>query len=458
MYYLAAPKHAAVKAFHSCLLEHTEIGTIDRQEAVSMLPVLFLDVQPAQRVLDMCASPGSKTTQVIDFLLSASPETNALNGMVIANDLDKKRAYMLVHRLTRNTLRNAVVTCGAGDLFPGLYDKASGALQPTNVFDRVLCDVPCSGDGTLRKNQALWKEWHIGQGLTLHPIQLALALRGAALLKIGGVMVYSTCSFNPVENEAVVAELLRRSGGVLELVDVSQKLPALVYRKGRTSWNVGWRSKSKSTHKGHLFKANPASGSETGEASSTKTQSLHEWFGSYDAIPQELRGQRLMRSMFAPAGQDALELQKTLRLIPTDQNSGGFFIAVLRKTTDLPGDKQQGLAALEENLDLTPPTDYICKLCNEQGHFLKNCAQYVPDKQFEPSSTRGEQTPKIKKQRTEDAEKPYVKPRETLYRPIGDDAWELIREFYGMQDAALKVGALRLLCVYVLWRHTDFNS
>lgn len=433
-----------MKAFHSCLLEHTEIGTIDRQEAVSMLPVLFLDVQPTQHVLDMCASPGSKTTQVIDFLLAASPEKNASNGMVIANDLDKKRAYMLVHRLTRNTLRNAVVTCGAGDLFPGLYDKASSELQSTNVFDRVLCDVPCSGDGTLRKNQALWKEWHIGQGLTLHPIQLALALRGAALLKIGGIMVYSTCSFNPVENEAVVAELLRRSGGALELMDVSQKLPALVYRKGRTSWNVGWRSKSKSTHKGHLFKANTTASDENGEDNNSKKQSLHEWFNSYDDIPQELRGQRLMRSMFAPAGSDeaiAAELQKTLRLIPTDQNSGGFFIAVLRKTANLPGDKQQGLAAREENLDLTPPADYVCKLCNQQGHFLKNCAQYVPDKQFEASNTEGEQqTPKTKKQRTEKAEKePYVKPRETLYRPIGDDAWELIQDFYGIQDAALKV-------------------
>lgn len=436
---LPAPKHAAVKAFHSCLLEHTEMGTIDRQEAVSMLPVLFLDVQPAQRVLDMCASPGSKTTQVIDFLLSASGS----NGMVIANDLDKKRAYMLVHRLTRNTLRNAVVTCGAGDAFPGLYER--GTLQPTNVFDRVLCDVPCSGDGTLRKNQTLWKEWHIGQGLTLHPVQLALALRGAALLKVGGVMVYSTCSFNPVENEAVVAELLRRSGGALELVDVSTRLPALVYRKGRRSWNVGWRSKSKSSHKGHVFKA--ASATEDGAASSTQ---LHEWFATYDAIPQDLRGQRLVGSMFAPAAADpvATELEKTLRLIPTDQNSGGFFIAVLRKTADLPGDKQQGLPALDENLELTPPAGYVCKICNASGHFLKNCAQYDPNFQA-PGADNTEHAPKTKKQRTDGSAEPYVKPRETLYRPISDDAWELIQSFYGIEDAALKVR----LCVQRRWRH-----
>lgn len=426
------------------------MGTIDRQEAVSMLPVLFLDVQPAQRVLDMCASPGSKTTQVIDFLLSSSSSTaekETSKGMVIANDLDKKRAYMLVHRLSRNTLRNAVVTCGAGDSFPGLYDKASGSLQPTNVFDRVLCDVPCSGDGTLRKNQALWKEWHIGQGLTLHPIQLSLALRGAALLKIGGVMVYSTCSFNPVENEAVVAELLRRSGGALELVDVSQKLPQLKYRKGRTKWNVGWRSKSKSTHKGHIFKATAAGEGEKRESTDSNVQ-LHEWFGSYDGIPQDLRGQRLVRSMFAPATSDAisLELEKTLRLIPTDQNSGGFFIAVLRKKADLPGDKQEGLAPLNENLDLVPPADYVCKLCNAQGHFMKNCEKYIPETKYTP-----EQAPKAKKQRTESEsdKKAYVKPRETLYRPVSDDVWEQIQQFYGIEDEGLKV-RFTYWCIHTL--------
>ncbi|TYZ59485.1 hypothetical protein PybrP1_013040 [[Pythium] brassicae (nom. inval.)] len=430
----SAPKHEAVKAFHSCLLEHTEMGTIDRQEAVSMLPVLFLDVQPAHRVLDMCASPGSKTTQMIDFLLSSEGS----NGMVVANDLDKKRAYMLVHRLTRNTLRNAVVTCGAGNSFPGLYERGSGELQPTNVFDRVLCDVPCSGDGTLRKNQALWKEWHIGQGLTLHPTQLSLALRGAALLKVGGVMVYSTCSFNPIENEAVVAELLRRSDGALELVDVSAKVPSLVYRKGRSEWNVGWRSKSKSTHKGHLFRATTAGSTadENENETATDAPQLHEWFANYDDIPQDLRGQRVLRSMFAPAASSAVapQLEKTLRLIPTDQNSGGFFIAVLRKTANLPGNKQEGLSAVEENLDLTPPEGYVCKLCNEQGHLLKKCTKYVPVDEFKAA----DQAPKLKKQRTGDAAEPYVKPRETLYRPISDEAWETIQQFYGIEDASLK--------------------
>ncbi|RLN26646.1 hypothetical protein BBJ28_00008874 [Nothophytophthora sp. Chile5] len=413
--------------FPSATYFHNEIAV----NPPNMLPVLFLDVQRGHRVLDMCASPGSKTTQVIDFLLSSDSSNGAgESGLVVANDLDKKRAYMLVHRLTRNTLRRAIVTCGAGDTFPGLYDAEKKTLQTTNVFDRVLCDVPCSGDGTLRKNQALWKEWHIGQGLTLHPTQLALALRGAALLKVGGIMVYSTCSFNPVENEAVVAELLRRADGSLELLDVSQKLPHLVARPGRPHWRVGWRSKSKSTHKGHLFKGDTAEGS-------------HDWFDSYDLLSQELRGNRVMRSMFPPEGAAAQELSKTLRLIPMDQNSGGFFIAVLRKKADLPGtgDRQEGLEPLEET-EAAPPSDYVCKLCSNAGHFMKNCSKYLPDSDF-AASTSTLLKPQKKKRRMEsettgEAQKTGAKKRETLYRPIGDDVWKLLREFYGLEDDSIK--------------------
>uniref|UniRef100_M4B8D2 SAM-dependent MTase RsmB/NOP-type domain-containing protein n=1 Tax=Hyaloperonospora arabidopsidis (strain Emoy2) TaxID=559515 RepID=M4B8D2_HYAAE len=400
-----------------------------------MLPVLFLEVQRGHRVLDMCASPGSKTTQVIDFLLSSEGSNGEeQSGLVVANDLDKKRAYMLVHRLSRNTLRRAVVTCGPGDTFPGLYDAETATLKPTNVFDRVLCDVPCSGDGTLRKNQALWKEWHIGQGLTLHPVQLALAIRGAALLKVNGLMVYSTCSFNPVENEAVVAELLRRAGGSLELLDVSKKLPELVVRPGRSKWRVGWRSKSKSTNKGHLFKGANDEITHAGPR-------YHEWFDKYDLTVQRLRGKRVTRSMFAPEGDIAQELRKTLRLIPTDQNSGGFFIAVLRKVRDLPGEegRQEGLPQLEE-MEMMPPADYICKLCGKGGHFLKSCQKFLSDAEFAASNLLAESQKKrvdVSTDAVNGAKKQSEKKRETLYRAIGDDVWQQLQDFYGLEDETL---------------------
>ena len=75
----------------------------------------------------------------------------------------------------------------------------------------MLCDVPCSGDSTLRKAPDIWRRWAAPNGNGLHPLQLRIALHAAHLLRVGGRMVYSTCSFNPVEDEAVVAEVgLRR--------------------------------------------------------------------------------------------------------------------------------------------------------------------------------------------------------------------------------------------------------
>ena len=74
-------------------------------------------------------------------------------------------------------------------------------------YDRVLCDVPCSGDGTLRKAPDIWRRWVASNGNGLHLLQLRIALQAAHQLRVGGRMVYSTCTFNPVEDEAVVAEV-----------------------------------------------------------------------------------------------------------------------------------------------------------------------------------------------------------------------------------------------------------
>lgn len=192
-----------MQAFRDFLVHHAEEGNISRQEAVSMIPALLLDVQHEHRVLDLCAAPGSKTKQVMEELYerSASQQSTA-SGFIVANDANEKRGHLLVHQLQRLGFDNAVVTCHNGQAFPGLYDDA-GVLRETNVFDRVICDVPCSGDGTIRKNKNLWRQWALGSPLTLNKVQLELALRAAALLKPGGLMVYSTCSLNPIENESV---------------------------------------------------------------------------------------------------------------------------------------------------------------------------------------------------------------------------------------------------------------
>lgn len=84
---------------------------------------------------------------------------------------------------------------------------AVGGEQPLR-FDRILCDVPCSGDGTLRKSPVIWRRWNAGPGNMLHKLQLQVACKGVRLLKVGGRLVYSTCSLNPIENESVVAGIV----------------------------------------------------------------------------------------------------------------------------------------------------------------------------------------------------------------------------------------------------------
>lgn len=116
--------------------------------------------------------------------------------------------------------------------------------QDGNIsFDRILCDVPCSGDGTLRKNPDLWKKWNPGHAFSLQSVQLRIATRGIQLLAPGGLMVYSTCSMNPIENESVVTQLLQAFPGQIALVDISDKLPGLQTKPGLNKWCVMGKNK-----------------------------------------------------------------------------------------------------------------------------------------------------------------------------------------------------------------------
>uniref|UniRef100_A0A183CD42 SAM_MT_RSMB_NOP domain-containing protein n=1 Tax=Globodera pallida TaxID=36090 RepID=A0A183CD42_GLOPA len=186
-------RHPILKEFHQFLVNETELGNISRQEACSMVPPLLLDVQPHHRVLDACAAPGSKTMQIIELMHEncSNPE-----GLVVANDSDYKRCYLLVRQtLKRMPTANVVVVSHDASQLPTVLD----ANKRPVLFDRILCDLICSGDGTLRKNPELWKSWDPLKGVNLHKLQLQIALRCLELLAEGGLMIYSTCSLNPVE-------------------------------------------------------------------------------------------------------------------------------------------------------------------------------------------------------------------------------------------------------------------
>ena len=118
------------------------------------------------------------------------------------------------------------------------FFKAPDGQVRSIYYDRIVCDVPCSGDGTFRKNVDIWKKWNFAHACNLHSIQMRVAQRAAELLAPDGVMVYSTCSMNPVENEAVVYNLLLKFKGQLELLDVRHKLPGMKTANGLYSWKV----------------------------------------------------------------------------------------------------------------------------------------------------------------------------------------------------------------------------
>lgn len=271
------------------LVLETEVGNISRQEAVSMIPPLLMDIKPHHAVFDMCAAPGSKTAQLVEAL-HAEDEKRAPTGFVLANDSDYKRSHMLVHQVKRLNSANFMVVNHDAQLFPKI--KLNGASEFLK-FDRILCDVPCSGDGTMRKNVNVWKDFTVGNALGLHLLQLNILNRGLQLLKKGGRLVYSTCSLSPVENEAVVAAALRKWGAQIKLVNCDNELPGLVRRKGLSTWKVLGKD-------------------------------MEEKEKGAEGIPE---------TAFPPSETEAGEfhLDNCIRVYPHLQNTGGFFITVFEK-------------------------------------------------------------------------------------------------------------------------------
>eukprot|EP01138_Halocafeteria_seosinensis_P001893 gb/GECG01001939.1/.p1 GENE.gb/GECG01001939.1/~~gb/GECG01001939.1/.p1 ORF type:complete len:830 (+),score=119.76 gb/GECG01001939.1/:1-2490(+) len=330
-------KNPVTKPFHQWLVTQTSVGNISRQEAVSMIPPLLLDVKSDHKVLDMCASPGSKTMQLLESLHTNGIDDDSMpTGLVIANDNESKRAYMLIHQCKRIGSNALAVTCHDGQRFPNLKEinadagnsSTTGTLEE-GVFERVLCDVPCSGDGTLRKSPDLWRRWDPILGLGVHKLQIQIALRGLELLKVGGLMVYSTCTFNPIEDEAVVKTILSRTEGAVEIVDCSDKLEGLKHREGLKSWKVIDQQMNEYTN----YEEALSVAKESEEIfKNKKNEDENE-----TREPKSRSAHRLLPTMFPPAAAEAerLNLNRCLRLMPQDSNTGGFFVCLLKKTKPL---------------------------------------------------------------------------------------------------------------------------
>ncbi|HEY8342312.1 MAG TPA: RsmB/NOP family class I SAM-dependent RNA methyltransferase [Calditerricola sp.] len=190
------------------------------QEPSAMLPATLLDVRPGERVLDLCAAPGGKATQLAAALGG--------RGVLVANDVHPKRIKALVHNLEVQGVTNAVVT----NDYPAHLARVFPAY-----FDKVLVDAPCSGEGMFRKDPALINEWSLDRVNWCIQQQKGLLRHAATMLRPGGLLVYSTCTFNPEENEAIIEWFLRRHPE-FELVDVPHQ-PG--WAGGRPDWVDGGR-------------------------------------------------------------------------------------------------------------------------------------------------------------------------------------------------------------------------
>ena len=192
-------------------IEHS-LGYFYVQEAVSMIPPIVLEPKPDEFVLDMCAAPGSKASQIAQYMEN--------KGILIANDYKGIRIAPLGINLQRMGITNAIITLMEGRFFKNFE------------FDKILVDAPCSGTGTIRKSLKTLRIWNPDVIKRLAGTQRQLIDTAFQNLKKNGILVYSTCSLEPEEDEGIIDYLLNKHDNAkLEEInlDVKRSQPILEF-------------------------------------------------------------------------------------------------------------------------------------------------------------------------------------------------------------------------------------
>ena len=176
-----------------------EIGAFYLYEPCSPIVSSLLDLNEDDLVLDMCAAPGGKTIQA-SFLMHNK-------GLLISNEISKSRAEILSSNVEKYGRKNTIVISSDCNAFKDKYE---------NTFSKIILDAPCSGSGMFRKESKMMDDWTLEKMLALTPLQKELILIAYSLLKPGGTMVYSTCSFSYEEDEEVIKYLLENTDAILD--------------------------------------------------------------------------------------------------------------------------------------------------------------------------------------------------------------------------------------------------
>ncbi|CEM16332.1 unnamed protein product [Vitrella brassicaformis CCMP3155] len=413
---LAIRKNEDYAQLKELLVQEDTRGGISRQEAVSMIPPLFMDVKSHHWVLDMCAAPGSKTTELLDMLhwtqeedgkATGGPGLSMPTGLVLANDMQANRAQMLAHQVQRIPSPATAVTCLDAKFFPAVCGEDGAPIG----FDRILCDVPCTGDGTLRKKADIWRTWKLRDSLGIHSQQLSILIRALQLLNVGGRLVYSTCSLNPLEDEAVVAHAVSRYRDSVKIVPPPH-LNGLRLQQGIIKWLV------------------PEKRPSGGDDATADDGTCGRLFASMDDIPEKERAD-YSGSLFPPDDASTLGLEHAVRVLPHHNNTGGFFVCCIVKTTHMRTSKsalrRQGIKKRKAATTTTAPAPMD-----------------VADEPLPPNDGN-EQDDEQEQDEQEDPQQPQPhQPAAPAARPIGvandfaslgesDPDWLSVMSFYGLR-------------------------
>ncbi len=272
-------------------LEHL-LGYYYIQEISSMLPSIVLNPKHDEKVLDLCASPGSKTTQIASMMNNS--------GLLIANEISMGRLTILTANTLRCGVSNVIVTKKDGNqLCKHIFEKI-----PSLKFDKILVDAPCSGEGTIRSTPATNKMWNPKSIIVLSKIQKHLLESALSVLKVGAELVYSTCTHSIEENEEVLDFIINDSKwkNKVELMDIKNQLPKeLKTRPGIVEWRYNIKNKNDFADNSIIHREGRA-GVEVGISEIVKK--------------------------FHPS------IKNAVRIYPQDNDTEGFFISKLKKIKD----------------------------------------------------------------------------------------------------------------------------